>query len=117
MAAVQIALRALEQGVQQVRLGAVGCRPDVEQASGRHASHAGDPSERADGVVLAVDRAANSVTISHGPLYNLGMPPMTMGFQVGNPDFLERIKPGDKVRFHVDVIGGAFTVMNIEPAN
>jgi Cu/Ag efflux protein CusF len=45
------------------------------------------------------------------------MPPMTMGFQVGDPALVERIKPGDKVRFHVDVIGGAFTVMSIEPVN
>jgi Cu/Ag efflux protein CusF len=91
-------------------------RPPGEERSGGHA-HAGDPDELADGVVLAVDKAANSVTISHGPLYSLGMPPMTMGFQAGNPDLLERVKPGDKVKFHVDVIGGAFTVMSIEPAN
>ena len=87
------------------------------EASGGHASHAGDPAALADGVVLSIDRAANNVTISHGPLRNLGMPPMTMGFQVGDPALLEKIKPGDKVRFHVDAIGGALTVMNIEPAN
>ncbi|HUG79854.1 MAG TPA: copper-binding protein [Burkholderiales bacterium] len=92
-------------------------RPEGEVASGGHASHAGDPSALADGVVLAVDKSSNAVTISHGPLQNLGMPPMTMGFQVGDPALLERIEPGDKVRFHVDVIGGAFTVMSIEPVN
>lgn len=89
--------------------------PQGEAASGGHASHAGDPSALADGVVLSMDKGSNAVTISHGPLHNLGMPPMTMGFQVGDPALLDRIKPGDKVRFHVDVIGGAFTVMNIEP--
>lgn len=92
-------------------------RPEGEGASGGHASHAGDPSALADGVVLSVDRSSNALTISHGPLHNLGMPPMTMGFQAGDPALLERIKPGDKVRFHVDVIGGAFTVMSIEPVN
>lgn len=89
--------------------------PQGEAASGGHASHAGDPSALADGVVLSMDKGSNAVTINHGPLHNLGMPPMTMGFQVGDPALLDRIKPGDKVRFHVDVIGGAFTVMNIEP--
>jgi Cu/Ag efflux protein CusF len=89
--------------------------PQGEAASGGHASHAGDPSALADGVVLSMDKGSNAVTLSHGPLHNLGMPPMTMGFQVGDPALLDRIKPGDKVRFHVDVIGGAFTVMNIEP--
>lgn len=92
-------------------------RPPGEAPSGGHASHAGDPSAFSDGVVLSVDRSANALTISHGPLHNLGMPPMTMGFQAGDPALLERIKPGDKVRFHVDVIGGAFTVMSIEPVN
>lgn len=92
-------------------------RPEDEQPSGGHASHAGDPTALADGVVLSVDRAAKNVTISHGPLYNLSMPPMTMGFQVADPMLLENIKAGDKVRFHVDVIGGAFTVMKIEPTN
>jgi Cu/Ag efflux protein CusF len=92
-------------------------RPDPEQPSGGHANHAGDPSAFADGVVLSVDRAANSVTISHGPLYNLGMPPMTMGFRTAGPTVLERTKAGDKVRFHADVVGGVFTVMKIETAN
>lgn len=35
----------------------------------------------------------------HGPLYNLGMPPMTMAFQVGDPVLLDRVSAGDKVRF------------------
>jgi len=92
-------------------------RPQSEQASAAHASHVGDPSALADGVVVSVDRTDKSLTISHGPLLNLGMPPMTMGFKVGDPALLERVKPGDKVRFHVDVVAGSFTVMSIEPAN
>ena len=92
-------------------------RPEAEQAAGGHASHAGDPSALSDGVVLSLDRAGKSVTISHGPLRNLGMPPMTMGFQVTDPALLEKIKPGDKVRFHADAIGGALIVMKLEPAN
>lgn len=92
-------------------------RPQSEQASAGHVSHVGDPSALADGVVLSVDRTGKSVTISHGPLLNLGMPPMTMGFQVEDPAVLERVKPGDKVRFHADVVGGSYTVMSIEPAN
>jgi len=92
-------------------------RGDAEQSSGGHASHAGDPTALADGVVLSVDRAAKNLTISHGPLHNLGMPPMTVSFQVADPAMLERIKAGDKVRFHADAIGDAFTASNIEFAN
>lgn len=86
-------------------------------ASGGHASHGGDPKAFTDGVVVAVDAGANNVTISHGPIQHLGMPGMTMGFNVSDPALLRAVKPGDKVRFQVDVIGGAFTVLNLEPAN
>ncbi len=92
-------------------------RPEPEPPSAGHAGHAVDPTALAEGVVLSVDRAAKGVTISHGPLRNLGMPPMTMAFQVGDPAVLERIKAGDKVRFHADAVGGAFTASNIEIAN
>jgi Cu/Ag efflux protein CusF len=67
--------------------------------------------------MLSVDRAAGIVTISHGPLLNLGMPPMTMEFGVGDPAMLGRVKAGDKIRFHAHAIGGAFTATNIETAN
>jgi Cu/Ag efflux protein CusF len=92
-------------------------RADAEQASGGLADHAGDPTALADGVVLSVDRAGSIVTISHGPLLNLGMPPMTMGFGVRDPASLGRIKAGDKVRFHAHAVDGAFTATSIEIAN
>ena len=92
-------------------------RADFEAASGGHAGHAGDPAAVSEGVVLSVDRAARSVTINHGPLRNLGMPPMTMGFQVADPAMLDRLKAGDKVKFHADAVGGALTATSIEIAN
>jgi Cu(I)/Ag(I) efflux system protein CusF len=89
-------------------------RPQGEQPGHNHAS---DPVVLADGVVLSIDRTASRITISHGPLYNLGMPPMTMEFQVGNPALLEQVKAGDKVKFHADVgSGGSFSVTTIERA-
>ena len=92
-------------------------RSVAEQPSGGHAGHAGDPAAVSEGVVLSVDRTANMVTISHGSLYNLLMPPMTMGFQVADPALLLDIKAGDKVRFHADAVGGALIASNIEIAN
>lgn len=91
--------------------------PDPQQGAGGHANHTGDPNAVADGVVVALDRQGNRITINHGPLHNLGMGAMTMGFNVSDPALLQALKPGDKVKFHVDVIGGAFTVMSIERAN
>ncbi len=87
------------------------------EAAGGHANHGADPAALSDGVVLSIDMRAGNVTISHGPLANLGMPAMTMGFQIGDPALLERVKPGDKVRFHADIVRGEFTVMKIDPVN
>ncbi len=68
-----------------------------------------------DGEIRKVDKDAKKITIKHGPLANLDMPPMTMVFQVKDPAMLEQVKAGDKVKFQAEKIGGAFTVTKIEP--
>jgi Cu(I)/Ag(I) efflux system periplasmic protein CusF len=79
-----------------------------------HDAHGGGQMARGEGRVLSIDRRASEVTISHGPLAELGMPPMTMGFEVARPEQLEAIKPGDRVRFDVQVVDEVFTVTRIE---
>lgn len=69
------------------------------------------------GEVRKVDKDARKITISHGPLPNLDMPAMTMVFRVKEPAMLDQVKAGDKVKFHAEKIGGAFTVTKIEQAN
>ena len=72
--------------------------------------------QAADGEVRTVDKDANKLTIRHGPLPQLGMPaPMTMVYQVRDPSLLDKVKPGDKVWFVAEKIGGVFTVVSIEP--
>jgi Cu(I)/Ag(I) efflux system periplasmic protein CusF len=44
------------------------------------------------------------------------MPAMTMVYQVKDPAMLEQVKPGDKVKFEAQKLGGAFTVTKIEAA-
>jgi Cu(I)/Ag(I) efflux system protein CusF len=73
-------------------------------------------SELSDGEVRKVDKDAKKITIKHGPLANLDMPPMTMVFQVKDPAMLDQVKAGDKVKFQAEKIGGGFTVTKIEPA-
>ena len=68
-----------------------------------------------EGEIRRVDKDAKKLTIRHGPLANLDMPPMTMVFQVKDPAVLEQLKPGDKVRFRAEKIGGAYTVTEIAP--
>ena len=69
-----------------------------------------------DGEVRKVDKEAKKITIKHGPLANLDMPPMTMVFQVKDPAMLDQVKAGDKVKFQAEKTGGAYTVTKIEPA-
>lgn len=70
----------------------------------------------AEGEIRRIDKDAKKLTIRHGPLLNLDMPPMTMVFQVQDPAMLEQVKVGDKIRFQADKVGGAYTVTRIEPA-
>lgn len=67
------------------------------------------------GEIRKVDKGAGKITIKHGPLKNLDMPPMTMVFQVKDPAMLDQVKAGDKVNFTADKINGAYTVTGFEP--
>jgi Cu/Ag efflux protein CusF len=69
-----------------------------------------------EGEIRKVDRDAKKITIRHAPMPKLDMPAMTMVFQVKDPALLDKVKPGDKVRFEAEKLGGAFTVTRIEPA-
>ena len=66
--------------------------------------------------VRKVDLDAKKITLKHGEIRNLEMPPMTMVFQVKDPAVLAQVKQGDKVRFTAEKVNGAYTVTSIEPA-
>ena len=68
----------------------------------------------AAGEVRKVDKAKGEVTIKHGPMPKFDMPGMTMAYRVKDKAMLDELKPGDKVRFDVDGVGGAFTVTRLE---
>jgi Cu/Ag efflux protein CusF len=70
----------------------------------------------ADGEVRRIDKDAKKITIKHGPIANLEMPAHTMVFQVKDPEMLERVKVGDKVRFEAQKVGGAFLLLQIDKA-
>jgi len=69
------------------------------------------------GEVRKVDKDARKITIKHEPLENLGMPAMTMVFQVKDPAMLDQVKSGDKVKFRAEKLGGSFTVIRMEHAD
>lgn len=69
-----------------------------------------------DGEVRKVDKDARKVTLKHGEIKNLDMPPMTMVFRVKDPALLESVKAGDKVMFRAEKEGGQYVVTSIQPA-
>jgi Cu(I)/Ag(I) efflux system protein CusF len=72
------------------------------------------PADFADGEVRKVDKEAGKVTIKHGPLANLDMPPMTMVFRVKDPTMLDRMKTGDTIKFKADKLDGNYTVTELQ---
>ncbi len=96
--------------------------PAIALAQPDHAAHHGGASapaaadaKLADGTVKKIDKSAGKLTIAHGPLASLNMPPMTMVFRAAEPGLLEQVKVGDKIRFAVERVGGALTVTAVEP--
>jgi Cu/Ag efflux protein CusF len=69
-----------------------------------------------EGEVRRIDRESGKITIRHGPIRNLDMPPMTMVFQVADRAMLDAVKPGDKVTFEAEKVGSAYRVTRIVPA-
>ena len=73
-------------------------------------------SEMTSGEVRKVDMDTRKITLKHGEIKNLGMPGMTMVFQVKEPAMLGAVKSGDKVRFTAEKMNGALTITNLEGA-
>ncbi len=95
----------------------------AQNQSDEHTAHHPAPAASTDlaanqdmteGEVRRVDLATQKIMLKHGEIKNLGMGAMTMVFQVKDPAMLDKVKAGDKVRFTVEQVKGAFVVMSIE---
>jgi Cu(I)/Ag(I) efflux system periplasmic protein CusF len=75
-----------------------------------------DKKVMAEGEIRRVDKETGKVTIKHGEIKNLDMPPMTMVFRMKDSTMLDKVKVGDKINFFAEKINGNFTVTEIEPA-
>ncbi|ROZ79583.1 copper-binding protein [Ramlibacter sp. WS9] len=73
------------------------------------------PADMTDAEVRKVDKENRKITLKHGQIRNLDMPPMTMVFNVTDDAMLDKVQPGDKVRFRAANDGGKFTVTEIQP--
>lgn len=69
-----------------------------------------------EGEVRKVDKSQGKVTVKHGEIKNLDMPPMTMVFRVKDAALLDKVKEGDKIKFSAEKVEGNFTITQIEAA-
>jgi Cu/Ag efflux protein CusF len=90
--------------------------PALAQHDHHRAPGATAVAPMAQGEVRKVDKAAKTVTLKHGPIASVDMPPMTMAFGVTDPKQLEPLQPGDKVRFTAEKRGDLLVVTRIDKA-
>jgi Cu(I)/Ag(I) efflux system periplasmic protein CusF len=69
-----------------------------------------------EGEIRKISKDTGKLTIKHGEIKNLDMPPMTMVFVARDPAMLDQVAVGDKVRFTVVDEGGKMVVTEIQPA-
>jgi Cu/Ag efflux protein CusF len=71
-------------------------------------------SAMTDAEVRKVDKENQKITLKHGEIKNLDMPPMTMVFAVKDAAMLDKVKAGDKVQFSAANDNGKLTVTEIQ---
>jgi Cu(I)/Ag(I) efflux system periplasmic protein CusF len=91
-------------------------KPTSAAAPAKTAPVAAGAAGMAEGEVRRLDKSAGKITLKHGEIKNLDMPPMTMVFGVSDPALLDKVKQGDKVRFRVANEQGRFTITDIQAA-
>ncbi len=91
----------------------------ADSHSSHHPAAAASPApqgELSEGEITRWDPRTLRLTLKHGEIKNLEMPPMTMVFRVADASVVGDLKPGDKVRFRAEQISGAYHVQRIEKA-
>lgn len=103
--------------------GTAWAQAPAAAASDSHSSHHTEataaPAPQADlseGEITRWDPRTLRLTLKHGEIKNLEMPPMTMVFRVADASVVGDLKPGDKVRFRAEQVSGTYHVQRIEKA-
>jgi Cu/Ag efflux protein CusF len=98
--ALAVGLAACSKKEEPAAAAASGDMADMK------APAAGAKMAKGTGAVTAVDAAAGTITLDHGPIPEANWPAMTMTFKAG-PSVTSAVKPGDKVSFDLKLEGGA----------
>lgn len=87
----------------------------AHMADGKPMHMAQSSEGMSDGVIKRISKGSKKLTIKHGEIKNLDMPPMTMSFRVSDEKMLEMVKKGDKVKFKAETVDGKMVVTEILP--
>ena len=68
-----------------------------------------------EGEVRKIDKEGGKITIKHGEIKNLEMPPMTMVFTAKDKAMLDKVQVGEKIQFTVIQDAGKMVVTDIQP--
>ena len=69
-----------------------------------------------EGVIKKINMDTGKITIKHGPIVNLDMPPMSMVFGVQDTAMLDGLAKGDNVKFYVVDKDGKMVIEELEAA-
>ena len=107
-------LLALASGLAAPAGWAQGAAPAATAAPAAAAASATpDAADLARGEVRKVDRDSGKLTLRHGEIKSLDMPPMTMVFVVQDKAWLDGLKVGDQLRFKAARVRGQITITEI----
>ena len=111
MKQIKLLLAATAIALPSLFSGAVFAQPTPDQ----HTMEMSAKPSLTDGEVRKIDKEAGKLTIRHGEIKHLEMPPMTMVFVARDKSMLDKVKAGDKVRFMVIHDNGQMIVTDIQP--
>ncbi len=79
------------------------------------AAAAASPVAKTTGEIKKIDAEHHKLTIAHGIMTELFMPPMTMVFNVVEPAMMDGLSVGDNVTFTATLVGGTvLTIVDIQ---
>ena len=87
----------------------------TEDHAAHHPAAAASAADMTEGEIRKVDKDAKKLTIKHGEIKNLDMPPMTMVFQVRDGAMLDNLKAGDKIRFAAEKSATGLVLTDVRP--
>jgi Cu/Ag efflux protein CusF len=107
--AASVSERQVSKTLSYTRADMPSARPMVDVAVAQHEGHRGNQAEGSahktvtgEGKVVSTVPDNGQLVVNHGEIKGF-MGAMTMGYPVEPPSQLEGLKPGDQVRFTIDV--------------